>query len=440
MRSRKYKNNQYRQKSPEKEVSGRIKNLGLQGDGVLEVAGKPVHIPYCLPGEDVRALARGGKGELTEIITASAQRRRAPCKHFGPQGGGCGGCSLQHLSSDYYQQWKVDNIVQALAREGVGAKQILPLLSSPLRSRRRAGFHLRRTRQGIKAGFKAKASHQLVPMDECLILAPQVLRARIILEQLTRPLFEIKLETWFTCFVTLCDNGLDVDIAGGLDEAELDLVARETLGQLAAQHKLARLTLNRQIFYMPEPPFIMIDQYPVLLPAKGFLQATKEGEYALQKTVAQLARHANSIADLFCGAGTFALPMAGAGKKVLAVESDQEALVALEHARGALPLTTEQRDLFNRPLRPEELNGYEVVIFDPPRAGAEAQALQLAKSEVPDIIGVSCNPKTFARDAAILLSGGYQLISLQPVDQFLFSPHIELIGHFRRDENGGNVF
>ena len=409
-------------------------SLGLGGDGVVLSGGKPVHVPFALPGEQVAVRVEGSKGRLLERLSESPNRRAAPCPHFGDEGDRCGGCALQHLQTEYYSAWKQGVVRQALAREGFSDVEVRPLISSPPKTRRRAGFALNRHKGRVRSGFHEKNSHSLVALDQCHVLHPDLLAARPVVEALAAPLFEAQPALKLTAHVTLCEGGLDLDFAGPLEEEDLSLTQREALTGLAAQHNIIRITINEAPFYADRPAIVRLADVPVPLPPRAFLQATEEGQATLQRLVMDAMPDAGKVADLFAGCGTFTFALARQAQ-VHAVESVAPAIAAIEAARqapGLQTITTDVRDLFRQPLMPAELAAFEAVVFDPPRAGAEAQAEQLAASVVPLVAGVSCNPKTFARDARLLTAGGYRLMHIQPVDQFLFSPHIELVGIFRR--------
>ncbi|NHK28983.1 class I SAM-dependent RNA methyltransferase [Parvularcula flava] len=421
-----------------------IVSIGLQGDGTAIVGDRTVHVPFAAPGDVAQLSVTGTKAQLTGLSKESAVRKAPVCRHFGhARDGGpnneklgdeCGGCALQHLDTDYYNAWKQGLIRQALSREGLSHVEVLPLLSSSPKMRRRAGYSVRWIGGKAQIGFLAKGSHRLVPMAECHVLDPELFALRDDVARLCEPLFRLNPKAWFTCFVTLADSGADVDLGGDVAEEDLDLAAREALTELARAMKLSRLTLNRVPLYVPGPVTVTFAGTPVPLPPKGFLQATKDGEEALQRVVLDGVGEASHVADLFSGSGTFTFAMAKRAN-VHAVESVPEAIAAINVGRnqaGLKPITTQVRDLFRQPLMPDELKSFEAVVFDPPRAGAEAQVEQLAGSAVPVIVGVSCSPKTFARDAAILTAGGYRLDAVQPVDQFIWSPHIEVAAVFRR--------
>jgi len=404
--------------------------IGARGDGVAFIEGEKVFTPYSAPGDVARITYRGGRGEIESLIAESPHRSAAPCRYFGD----CGGCALQHLSVDYYRDWKRKLVVDAMVRESFSEEIIAPLHACPPASRRRAAFAVRRTAAGVVFGFNERAASRIVAIDACLVLAPQ-------LSEAISPLRVLSCAVpgrWrtFDLQVTLCDNGLDVAFTGG--DASDDLTGPEimALTEAAQLAGVVRLTADGAPVVMFETPVVRFGGVPVAVPPGGFLQASTEGEAALLDFVVQHIKGAKRVADLFSGCGTFALPLAR-GAAVDAFDSDAPAIAALDAAsRGAalrFPLRAERRNLFERPLSAEELKPYDAVVFDPPRAGARAQSETLAQSSVPIIVSVSCNPASFARDAGILRVGGYSLSQLLPVDQFVFSAHVELAGLFTKE-------
>jgi 23S rRNA (uracil1939-C5)-methyltransferase len=409
-----------------------IERLGTEGAGLARLGGRTVLVPDTLPGERVRAEIRTGTEAaiLRERLTDSADRVVPPCRHFGR----CGGCVLQHLAPAPYAAFKRRLILDALGRQGLGAVPVAEAIVSPPGSRRRATLEARRVGGGVVLGFHERSSHQIVDLIDCPILRP----ALAALLPPLRALLTALLKPGQAASVVLMEVESGPDL--GLElPSEPDLAALENLADFAALHDPARLwwriaaqapTLAAQ----RRAAVVRFGAIPVELPPGAFLQATAEGEAALRAAVACGLGEARRVADLFAGIGTFALGSA-AGRTVHAVEGDPAALAALAAAARRAQLvqvTSERRDLAARPLRADELARFDAVIFDPPRAGAKAQAEQLAQARVPVVIGVSCNPASFARDAAILTGGGYGLDEVLPVDQFLWSSHIELVGVFRR--------
>jgi len=391
-----------------------IARMGRRGEAVAEVHGKPVYIPFALPGEIVAAGIDGDRGALLEVIASSPDRVAPFCKHFGL----CGGCLLQHWQKDAYRAWKRSLVATALARAGL-ADEVGDLIEAGGDGRRRVSIHGRKT----GAGFMRLRSHQLEDIDHCPILVPAL-----------APAFDVAREVAALAgdcdvAVTASENGLDVMVKA----------ARQTngvkLAPLVQRFGLARLSLNGETVLETASPLVKMGRAQVKLPVASFLQATERGEHVLAGLVSDRLKKARRIADLFCGIGPFALRLAERAS-ILAVDSDRAGLTALEDAarrtQGLKPIAVQRRDLFREPLIARELNVFDAVVFDPPRAGAEAQARELAGSSVRRAVAVSCDATTFARDASILVAGGYRLTAVTPVDQFLWSPHVEIVGTFER--------
>ena len=416
------------------EMTVHIDRLGAQGDGIAETETGPLYVPYALPGETVDVEPQDGdRTALKRIVSPSPHRVKAPCRHFGH----CGGCAIQHLDQASYSNWKRDLVETALAHRGLET-EVAPLVASQPRSRRRATLAATRTKKSVTLGYYARGTHNIVPISECPLVVPEIEQALPGLAALVEPGLSRKGRAAIA--VTATRSGLDVAVTGGkaLDDTE-DSSLRDRLGSGAAEMDLARLSWDDEIVAERRAPMIRLGGLDIALPPGGFLQATEEGEKVLSSSVQEIVGGARRIVDLFAGAGTFAASLAERAS-VHAVESDDEALKRLDRAvrdqgpaLGLKPLTTERRDLFRRPMLASELDKYEAVVLDPPRAGAQAQAAELAASSVPRIAYVSCSPASFARDARILVDGGYRLVSVTPVDQFLWSAHVELVGSFIRD-------
>jgi 23S rRNA (uracil1939-C5)-methyltransferase len=409
-----------------------IEKLGTEGAGLARRAGRSVLVPDALPGERVRIRLDGDAATVLERYTDAPHRVAPPCRHFGA----CGGCVLQHLAPSPYAAFKATLIQGALSRHGLGETKMAAVAVSPPRSRRRAALAARRIGSGVVLGFRGRASHRIVDLAQCPVLLPAL---EALLPQLRALAADILAPGHKAALmVTAVDTGIDL----GLElPAEPKLAVLQSLADFAERHDLARLwwrvggaepvpaAQRRQV----QARFGAID---VDLPLGSFLQATAAGEAALFAAAQDWLGGAKRIADLFAGVGTFALGLADqANRAIHAVEQEAAALAALAAAArraGLVRVTTERRDLEARPLLAPELAGFDAVLFDPPRAGARAQAEQLARSGVKLIIGVSCNPASFARDAAILAAGGYALDCIRPIDQFRWSNQIELIGRFHR--------
>ena len=399
-----------------------ILRLGHHGDGVAE---GPVFVPRALPGEVVEGVVDAGRLAAPRIITPSPERIRPPCTHYRS----CGGCALQHAREDFVTGWKEGVITQALAAHGLEAP-FRPAHVSPLAARRRAGFAGRRLKGGALVGFHAKGSDVITPVPECLILHPELTAALPLLEEVTRLAGSRK--AVLTLALTRSEAGLDLAISGG---KPLEGQLRAELGRWAGQAALARLSHDGEVIAQAAPPFQRFGSAHVTPPPGAFLQATQEAEAAMQQATREATGGAARIVDLFAGCGTFTLPLAERAE-VHAVEGDGAMLRALDegwrHASGLKRVTHEARDLFRRPLLPEELARFDAAIIDPPRAGAEAQAEALAQGGIARIAALSCNPVSFARDAKILVRGGFRLDWVQLIDQFRFSPHVELAAQFSK--------
>jgi 23S rRNA (uracil1939-C5)-methyltransferase len=415
--------------TPARRVRARIEEIGAGGDGVARVDGGRVFVPLTAPGDLVEADIRGERGVIVDIIEQGRDRADPPCPHYGA----CGGCSLQHVSRDFYRAWKRQRVVDALAREGLAEAPVADLIETPAASRRRATFAVRKLRDRTLFGFNARRSSMIEDVDDCLILQPDLARRLPALRALAAKMDGGE----FDLAATLCDNGLDVAVAGKAQEPQGAALSALIAAMRAAG--VVRLSLNGNVVALLAPPVVNPGGVPMTPPTGGFLQASGEGEAALADLVASGVSGAKKIVDLFSGCGTFALPLAREAT-VLAVDGERASIDALLKAAAAAqgagvrinPVKAETRDLFERPMTAKELNGFDAVVFDPPRAGAKAQAGEIAASRVPVVVGVSCNPATFARDAAILKAGGYALTRTTPVDQFVYSPHVELVGLFRR--------
>lgn len=402
-----------------------VDRLDLQGDGV---AGE-IRIARALPGEVVEGEVAGARIAQPRILTPSPRRVAAPCAHYRA----CGGCGLMHADDAFVAEWKQQVVARALAARGLSAP-FRPLHTSPPASRRRATLAGRRLKSGALVGFHARASDTLTAIPDCRLLDPRLMAALPGLQAITLAGGSRKGELALT--LTALEPGPDLAVTGG---KPLDAALRAELAQIAARFGLSRLCWDGETVYQSEPPWLAMGRARVSPPPGAFLQATPQGEAALLAAVREAVGPARRVADLFAGCGTFALPLAETAE-IHAVEGEAAMLAALDRGwRGAAGLkrvTTEPRDLFRRPLEPDELERFDAVVIDPPRAGAEAQAERLARSGVPVIAAVSCNPVTFARDAALLVAAGYCLDWVQVVDQFRWSAHVELAARLSRPHIG----
>ena len=408
-----------------------ITRVGHQGDGIAETPAGPVFAPLTLPGERVRAEVRQGRAERAAILEPSPERVAPVSPHYGE----CGGCSLQHWASGPYLAWKREQVRLQLARERIDT-EIDPTVASPPASRRRLALHARRKPDGrVALGFKARKSWSLVEISSCPVADPRLVAAFPALARVADAVLDHP-KSAPTLHATWTLTGLDVDVTGvERRSGGLSADRRRLAAARAAEADLARLTLAGEMLYLARQPMVRFGVAAVALPAGGFLQAVPEAEAAMVARAVEAVRGARRIADLFCGAGAFTFPLAEAAP-VLAADSSAGAIAALKGAvgatRGLKGVTAEARDLFRRPLSPHELKGCEAIVFDPPRAGALEQSRQIAGSGAAVVVGVSCNPATFARDARVLIDAGFRLERVTPVDQFLWSAHIELVGVFRR--------
>ncbi len=403
-----------------------IARLGAQGDGIAETPSGPVFVPYALPGEQVMVEGRGERARLVAVLAGAPERVAPQCRHFTH----CGGCALQHLERGAYLAWKREQVAAAFAARGIEAP-VAHVVSVGLGARRRATLSARRTGRGVVLGFHEAKGNDIVDLQECPVTASAIVRALPGLKHLVEPLASRRLPVRLT--VTLAANGLDVAIEDF--PGELGPEVRERLAQAAAAAKLARVTLAGDTLYQSTVPAVRFGAANVVLPPRAFLQAAPAAEAEMVRLVGTALSGAKRVTDLFCGLGTFTFPLAMSAP-VLAVDGDRQAIAALESAAkrtpGLKPIETKVRDLFREPLSVKELERFDAVVFDPPRAGAAAQASALAQSRVATIAAVSCNPATLARDARILIDGGFALERVTPIDQFLFSPHIEAVAVFRR--------
>ncbi|MAU40503.1 MAG: 23S rRNA (uracil(1939)-C(5))-methyltransferase RlmD [Kordiimonas sp.] len=417
----------------------KIESLGAQGDGVgYTLQGEPVYVPYSLPGDilDVVADEGGRRVYIDHIDTPSPYRVDAICAHFGA----CGGCALQHAELRWYQQWKQGLVQTALQHRGIENVSFLPMQASPLGTRRRVRLSALARRKGeVVLGFQERGRHRIVDVTECPVMEPS-------LQALLPPLRDFLATTLsprektIAIHMTQTDTGIDLMLEG---RGELSLDQRMDLVDFAQTADLARIsrrdtTMKRPVAEMiaePRQPIVTLGGVKVALPIGAFLQATQNGEEALVSAVRHGVGDAGRVIDLFAGCGTFSLPLATKAR-VYAVEGQAEMMSALQRAanlhKGLREVVTETRDLFRRPLLAKELSPYDAVVIDPPRAGAADQIEQIGQSHVSKVVMVSCHPATFARDARSLIDSGFVLGEVQVVDQFVYSPHVELVAAFAR--------
>jgi 23S rRNA (uracil1939-C5)-methyltransferase len=397
--------------------------LDASGDGV---AGNGAIVPGALPGERVLAEVEGRCAELVEILKPSEERAEPFCPWFGR----CGGCTAQHMSLELYREWKRGLVVEALKRARVDA-EVGPLVDAHGAGRRRATFHARFPHAGPdEVGFMRARSHEIVSIDACPLFAPAMAGAIPAARALAGDLRGLRKPLDISVTATL--DGLDVDLRGS---GPIDLATTRKLTRTAEALDLARVSNHGAVVVERRAPRVAFGEALVTLSPGGFLQATEAGEAELAAFAEAALADAKKVTDLFCGAGAFALRLARR-REVFAADSDAAAIAALERgaatAQGLRRIVAETRDLVHRPLRADELAAFDGALFDPPRAGAEAQAREFAAGALPLVVAISCNAATFARDARILIDGGFAIGTVTSLDQFRWSPHVEIAAVFRR--------
>lgn len=412
-----------------------VSDVGARGDGIADTPHGPVYVPFTMAGDEVDIWVEPGargtlRATLEALVTPSEQRIEPVCCHFGR----CGGCALQHMGLDSYQDWIMTRVRTALGHHGLADTLVTtPSISAP-ESRRRVALKALRTSKGVLLGFHERLSHHLVDVKMCPV-------ARPVLVNLFKPIRELLFDLLpmrAAADVTLTETATGVDmLVSGIIEPGLE--QREKLAAFADRYDVAALHVAQDGFNDPlairRTPMMDFAGVEVPLPPGAFVQATKDGEDALRKAVTDWTIDASRCVDLFAGIGTFSLPLAKT-MIVDAVEGARPLVDAMikgaNYATGLKEFNAIHRDLFRRPLTHAELAVYDVVVIDPPRAGATAQSEALASSNVSTVVSISCNPNTFARDARTLVDGGYRLIEVRPIDQFLWSPHVELAALFQR--------
>ncbi len=398
-----------------------IDALGGQGDGIAHDGARAVFIPFALPGETV-----DWNGAAPHVIGAPSTDRATPaCPHFGT----CGGCLAQHMSDDLYARWKSQIVADAFMQRGLAEVSLQPLIRCAPGSRRRAVLSARREGKRVQLGYHGRRSHDLIDIEACPVLAPAITAALPTLRDMvaTLDVAEVRLTVLAT------DAGLDVLLAA--ETKRLSAQVASAIGRIAVNGRCARVSLNGEPIVSRAAPALDMGGVAVTPPPGGFVQAVDSAEEAMRRVVVSALPKAKRVADLFCGLGAFSFALA-ARARVLAADSDKEALAALgaalRHTQGLKPVEVLTRDLYREPLSPLELKEIDAVVLDPPRAGAQAQAEALSKSVVPLVCYVSCNPTTLARDARLLVDGGYTLEAVTPIDQFLYSAHVEAVAILRR--------
>ena len=403
-----------------------IERLGAQGDGIAMHDGKQVFAPLTLAGETITAEIDRDRARVIDILSPSPDRVGPRCSHYGE----CGGCSLQHIADARYLEFKREQVVTALSYLQIDAP-IDPVVAIAPRSRRRAVFAAHRTGKSVAIGFHGRRSHRIVPITDCAVITPGLLALLPKLERIAAITAPPK--DALTISVTETITGFDVALNGVAKSFPAD--ARIRAIQAAGEIGLARLSINGDVAMERALPALRAGAAHLTPPPGGFLQACEASEAAMLALVKEAIGDARKLVDLFAGAGTFSLPVASTAT-VHAVESDEAALASLvraaRKAQGLKPVTVEKRDLFRQPLTRADLKRFDAAIIDPPRAGAEAQTRELAASSLKRVAMVSCNAQTFARDLRLMLDANWRITRITPIDQFLWSPHIEIVAQLRR--------
>ena len=401
-----------------------IEEMGARGDAVAAGAEGPIYVAYALPGERIEARVAGDRGEISTLIAPSPERQDPPCAHFGV----CGGCQFQHWRTEPTLAWKREQVVKAFARRGLDAP-VDPIVDATAGGRRRAAFHAVRTPRGVRFGFMARGSAMLTPISQCPVLAPALEAALPALAELGAAFAPARGE--ITMPTLLTETGLDVSLKGAGRATDLAPTQLEHAAALLERLDFARVSFGDEPFLTGRTPVVTMGRARVTPPPGAFLQATAAGEEALARLALAAIGDARRTADLFCGIGTFALRLAETSE-VLAVEGDAAMLAALARAAdatgGALKtISTQRRDLLRTPISALELKHCDAIVFDPPRSGARQQAEQIAKSKATRVAAVACDPATLARDVRVLVDGGFSIKRITPVDQFRWSPHVEIV-------------
>jgi 23S rRNA (uracil1939-C5)-methyltransferase len=407
-----------------------IDRLGAQGHGIADGEDGPIYVPYALPGETLAIARNGDHGTVMSTSNPSPDRIEPLCRHFNPDRDNCGGCSLQHLAAPAYNAFKRGLVIDALKARGL-TPEVGEVIACHPGERRRTVFSVRRTEKELLLGFNRAETNHIVQIEECPITSPGIV-ARLPAIRTVAATLAANSETFrLTVLETL--SGLDI-AADGLKKLE-DKQRRAVTEAVLSLKGIARVSVNGEVVLEQTRPLLDFGGVKVSPPPGGFTQATKPAEEAMSELVLAHLGKAKRVIDLFAGSGTFALRIARKAK-VHAVEGDDKAIKALDMAarntQGLKPVTAEKRDLFRRPMMPQELKVYDAAVFDPPRAGAEVQVKEIARSGIKTIVAVSCNPATLARDLRILVDAGYRIQQVTPVDQFLWSAHVEAIALLSR--------
>ncbi len=403
-----------------------IESVGAQGDGRARENGALVSVPFTLTGETVRVEGGGDRLKLLQVVSPSPDRIAPACRHFGA----CGGCTLQHMAPEPYAEFKRDLILRSLKARGLEAEVDAAWIAPP-GSRRRAALAAKKTGKQVVLGFHARKSHELIALTECPVLRPAIVAALPRLREIAGFLLYGRDE--IALLVTETAAGLDLHISGVAKDVKA--LARAEAASAALRAGFSRVSIEGADVLTERRPSLPAGSAQLLPPPGGFLQASAEAEAEMERIVREHLKFAASVADLFSGCGTFALRLA-AESSVLAAEGNAAAIEALKAsvraAHGLKPVTAEVRDLFRNPYGAAELSSFGGVVLDPPRAGAAAQVAELARSMVPKVAYVSCDPATLARDLRTLVDGGYRIVRIHPIDQFLWSAHVEAVALLER--------
>lgn len=416
--------------APAEERELELTAMGARGDATAEGPRGPIYAPFALPGERVRARVAGERAEVLEVLAPSPARQAPACRHFGR----CGGCQLQHWREDEYLAWKRDQVVQALSKRGMGGAVVQPTVPAWGEGRRRAAFHAARQHGQVRIGFIERGGAKLTPIAQCPALTPALEALALKLAPLAELTLPARGEITLHCLAT--DVGVDVAIKGAGRPDLLHRAAVESLSAMAERLDLARLSIDGEPIVARANPMLRMGRALVAPPPGAFLQPTVAGEETLSKLALEALGDARRVVDLFSGIGTFAL-RAAERAEVLAAETDADMLAALKRAAdgagGALKeVTTLRRDLLRTPLSSLEMKKFDAALIDPPRSGARMQAEQIARAPIRRVAYVSCDPASFARDVKVLVEHGFTLTRITPVDQFRWSPHVEVVGALER--------
>lgn len=399
----------------------RIDHLGAQGDGRVREADAWVSVPFTLPGETVRVSGTGARLTLVDVTDASPDRAVPACPHFSA----CGGCTLQHMAPAPYATFKRDLILRALSARGIEAEVTAAWITPP-GSRRRVTLAAKWTGKHVALGFHARKSHAIIALAECPVSRAPIISVLPLLRDIAARLLGGKDE--ISLLVTETASGLDLHITGL--PGTITALARAEAASDALRAGFARVSIEGAAVLTERQPLLTAGAASLLPPPGSFLQASAEAEAEMARLILAHVGGASNAADLFSGCGTFALRLA-ARASVHAAESNAAAIEALmaaaRTAPGLKPVTASVRDLFRNPFTPVELARFDAIVLDPPRAGAAAQVASIASARAPKVAYVSCDPATLARDLRTLIDGGYRLVRIYPIDQFLWSAHVEAV-------------